>query len=733
MNLSIEKIEISSFGKLKNACVTAQKGINILSAPNESGKSTLAAFIKFVFYGFVGGRMQSISENEKKLYTPWGAELCEGSITFIADGVKYTVRRRALASGKETVETVNYATGRPEFVGEVPGEVFFGVSEEVFARTLFFRQLTVPQSKDEILADRLRNIAISADEQVSTKKAVARLNECKNELKGRLGSGLIPKAEKERDELDTAITEALSVRKEAERLGGEIKKRAADMAVCAEQLDILNGERRNIEKYDSLTKLRNINRLALDEKNAREEYEAASAGLKQRDDGAAMGALYAKNTEYVAICRECEKTERELKDAESARDALLEEAMISPEDAKIAEKTLKSSKKLSKLLFIAAALLVVAGIITTLASPETMGLGIIIAVAGVLAAVVGAVIMAKPATLARELGFETAADMERAVIALPALERSISDAERRVEQIESEYIECKTRRAVLKRELDEGIGRYTDIAEGNYEERLQLILRLSSESGEKLAIWRAKKEELDNATKDIDINALAEDARGAEPPEREKSKVDMEIRFYSDKHYKLAELNREAELSLAALEAKSGDPAVLVGKRDSLNARIAELNIKHKAYEKAVKAIEDAADYMKSMVAPRISERADEYFTAATGGKYTAFEIDTRLSMSFGEDMRRSCEFLSVGTRDSAYLSLRLALADMLFGGCGVPIILDDAFVRMDDNRLRMILGAVKEASKKHQIFILTHGTRELLALNDIGAEYSEISINEQD
>ena len=101
--------------------------------------------------------------------------------------------------------------------------------------------------------------------------------------------------------------------------------------------------------------------------------------------------------------------------------------------------------------------------------------------------------------------------------------------------------------------------------------------------------------------------------------------------------------------------------------------------------------------------------------------------------MSFGEDMRRSCEFLSAGTRDSAYLSLRLALADMLFGGCGVPILLDDAFVRMDDNRLRMILGAVKEASKKHQIFILTHGTRESLALNDIGAEYSEISINEQD
>ncbi len=732
MNVNIEKIEIISFGKLKNASLSAEKGINILSAPNESGKSTLAAFIKFVFYGFVGARMQSLTENERKLYTPWGGEICEGSITLTADGTKYTVHRRCLASGKENAEIINYATGRAEFIGEVAGEVFFGVSEEVFARTLFFRQLTLPQSKDEILADRLRNIAISADEQVSTKKAVTRLNECKNELKGRLGSGLIPKAEKERDELEAAITESLSVRKETERLSGEIKKRAADMASAAEQLEILNEERRNIEKYDALTKLRNINRLALEEQNAREEYEAASAGLKQRDDGDAFRSLYAKNTEYVAVCRECEKIGREHQEAVSARDDLLEEAQITPEEAKEAEKTIKSSKKLSKILFFAAAVLVVAGVIASLASSGTMGLGIIIAVAGVVAAVVGAVILAKPAGIAKELGFANAGELERAVNALPALERQIEESERRVKILEGEYRESKTKCAILKRELDEGIGRYTDVAEGNYEDRLQLILRLSSESGEKLAIWRAKKEELDNATKGVDINALAEEARGAEPPERDRAKVDLEIRFYNDKHYKLSELNRADELTLATLEAKCGDPAVLVGKRDSLNARIDELTIKHKAYEAAVRVIEESADYMKSMVAPRIGERADEYFTAATGGKYSAFEIDTRLSMSFGEDMRRSCDYLSAGTRDSAYLSLRLALADMLFGGCGVPILLDDAFVRMDDNRLRMIAGAIKEAAKKHQIFILTHGNRESLAFGDIGADFSDVSITQQ-
>ena len=372
MNINIEKIEIVSFGKLKNVCVTAEKGINILSAPNESGKSTLAAFIKFVFYGFAGARMQTLTENERKLYTPWDAEVSEGSITITADGTKYTVHRRCLASGKESAEIINYSTGKAEFTGETAGEVFFGVSEEVFARTLFFRQLTLPQSRDEILADRLKNIAISADEQVSTKKAISKLNECKNELKGRLGNGLIPKAEKERDLLEEQITEALSVRKETERLSGEIKKRALDMADAAEQLEILQKERRNIEKYESLTKLRNINRLTLEERNAREEYEAVSAGLKQRDDGAAMSALFAKNTEYVAICRECEKNAFALEEAKREHEELIASAKIAPDDAKKASKLLKSSKKTSKLLFIIGALLVVFGIVSSLASENTM-------------------------------------------------------------------------------------------------------------------------------------------------------------------------------------------------------------------------------------------------------------------------------------------------------------------------------------------------------------------------
>ncbi len=728
MNVTIDKIEIISFGRLKNASLTAKSGINILSAPNESGKSTLAAFIKFVFYGFAGARMQSLTENEKKLYTPWDGEISEGSVHITADGNKYTVHRRCLASGKENFDILNRITGKAEFTGEVPGEVFFGVSEEVFARTLFFRQLTTPQSKDDILADRLRNIAISADEQVGTKKAVSRLNDSKNELKGRLGNGLIPKAEKERDSLEEAITSSVDNRRESLRLGDEIKKRAVTIEGASEKLDDLHTERRNIEKYEAMLKLRNIERLSLEERNAREEYEAASSGLKRRDDGAFHG-LFQKNTEYVAECRDCENIGKTLSSAEKEREELLEEQVIDASDVKRAEKLLSSSKRNSKILFVIFGIAVIIGTILALASQSTMGFGIVLDAAGIIAAVVGFVVLSKPNGLAHELGFKDIGELKDAIIAFPSVEKRLREVESRIKTLRGEFEESRTKCAILKRELDAGIGNYIDVTDANYSEQLRLILSLSSESGEKLAVWRAKKEELDNATMDTDLELLASEAKDAREPERDRAKVDREISFYTTQFNQLSELNRRDELEIAALEAKGGDPAAMVGKRDALNARIEDLSVKYKAYETAINVIEEAADYMKSMVAPRIGERADEYFTAATGGKYSAFEIDTKLSMSFGEDMRRSCDYLSAGTRDSAYLSLRLALADMLFGGCGVPILLDDAFVRIDDTRLRMMSGALNEAAKKHQIFILTHSDRELAALNDVGVAYNEVFI----
>ncbi|MBR4950092.1 MAG: AAA family ATPase, partial [Clostridia bacterium] len=48
----IKKCYIESFGCFKNQTFDFSDGINIIYGENEKGKSTIAAFIRFVLFGF---------------------------------------------------------------------------------------------------------------------------------------------------------------------------------------------------------------------------------------------------------------------------------------------------------------------------------------------------------------------------------------------------------------------------------------------------------------------------------------------------------------------------------------------------------------------------------------------------------------------------------------------------------------------------------------------------------
>ena len=50
----IREIRIDSFGSLRNRTVTFTDGLNLVEGKNESGKTAMAAFIKFMLYGLSG-------------------------------------------------------------------------------------------------------------------------------------------------------------------------------------------------------------------------------------------------------------------------------------------------------------------------------------------------------------------------------------------------------------------------------------------------------------------------------------------------------------------------------------------------------------------------------------------------------------------------------------------------------------------------------------------------------
>ena len=49
--MTFESLYIKSFGKLNGKRINFGEGVNIIEGANESGKSTICAFIQFIFYG----------------------------------------------------------------------------------------------------------------------------------------------------------------------------------------------------------------------------------------------------------------------------------------------------------------------------------------------------------------------------------------------------------------------------------------------------------------------------------------------------------------------------------------------------------------------------------------------------------------------------------------------------------------------------------------------------------
>ena len=114
-----------------------------------------------------------------------------------------------------------------------------------------------------------------------------------------------------------------------------------------------------------------------------------------------------------------------------------------------------------------------------------------------------------------------------------------------------------------------------------------------------------------------------------------------------------------------------------------------------------------------------------------TDGRYGELSLDHSFALSYesGGELRH-IDHMSTGTRDMAYLSLRLALADVISGEGKLVVMLDEATAHMDDTRAKNLLRLISEragAGAQHILFTC-HG-RESRILSEIGAEYNRIKL----
>ena len=77
--MKITLLDIKGFGRFNQKKIAPKYGFNIVYESNESGKSTLQAFIRAMLFGLKGGRKSKDGKLPPlKQYKPWGTINTQG-------------------------------------------------------------------------------------------------------------------------------------------------------------------------------------------------------------------------------------------------------------------------------------------------------------------------------------------------------------------------------------------------------------------------------------------------------------------------------------------------------------------------------------------------------------------------------------------------------------------------------------------------------------------------------
>lgn len=123
---------------------------------------------------------------------------------------------------------------------------------------------------------------------------------------------------------------------------------------------------------------------------------------------------------------------------------------------------------------------------------------------------------------------------------------------------------------------------------------------------------------------------------------------------------------------------------------------------------------------------PQIMKQANTFLSAMTRGKYALqiSEDGKNIGIVDSEHRVKESKIWSSGTGDQVFLAIRLAMA-LSFGEQlePLPIVLDDIFVRFDEERQRETLRFLMELGKTQQIFLFTCHAQTMRIAEEVGKE----------
>lgn len=651
----IKEINIKTFGGITDKTYIFSDGLNVLFGANESGKSTVIAFIKYIFYGISGRK------NEFKRYAPLSGEPMCGSITVCGDNCEYEIFRTSKGSKAKQISVVNKISGEvmnSDFAQNI-GKNLFSLGEDAFLNTLFVSNISNKISGgDGEISARLSNLAQSGDENTSQEKIYKKIDEdILNLSSPKRKNAVIPTLESELSSLNERLYKAKANNEKSallEEKFATIKSALEKSEAEKERYEREKTVARRGENGARIEKIQNEINLSQDELN-RLNDELSSFDMSVYD-----GIKNISEEEETRFLSEND-------DNFSARLMILEERI----------KNLSSGKKTWFALIVSSLAMIA---VFAFVMPA---LCIAAAVLGVVSAYL---YISNGKKLSESLSEFDKTEKQK--------EENEAFAENFLEKVnlssKSDYISKKNaytavlqQREVLKAKINSA----NDVLLSRKNELESLTDALLTEYGE------------------TDKNALFEKLKSAKPV---ISQSDAE-KILKEKTSEITDLTRDlnkTEFEIYSVKTGTDDILSIEEQIENTKSALKEKCAELETIEAAKEIFEYAVMRQQSNFAPSLAKKVSDIFGRITNGAHDDVLIDKTFGTRYKKDGEYADEtILSKGALDQLYFALRFGIIDMI-NEKNAPVFLDDAFSQYDDLRFKTVFSYLSDYAKHTQVII---------------------------
>ena len=282
--MKLLNMHVDNFGGLHNYDFVFEDGLNVVLHENGWGKTTMAAFLKAMLYGFDSKRSKSITENERKRYLPWQGGVYGGYLEFEAEGIPYRIYRTFGETPRfDKTKIINLNTNKAANINtENIGETLFGLDANAFQRSAFINQngLSVEGAASSIHT-RLNALVSQANDVSAYDDAIANLTSQmkvyeKTGGRGRIGeiTRKISELENQRSNLDATISKQDEARERISQLNVLISALDEDLKKKKAEFDKISGKAKKAEASKEL-----LNQISAQISQLQEQISALKSDL----------------------------------------------------------------------------------------------------------------------------------------------------------------------------------------------------------------------------------------------------------------------------------------------------------------------------------------------------------------------------------------------------------------------------------------------------------------------